>query len=154
MKKSKTYLKPEVAKFLISAIKPTIGGLCKKEKILFRQFSHPSRLLFPQNCPLCSRHRFRSCDLWVMGPARFLCASLLRAHLENYNTNLQNIHSSKSCDRWSLTLYNIQSLCDRKNARLQLSLWQRNYDIILSKCFFIKFLRLPRPRSSGVRALL
>ena len=29
---------------------------------------------------VCSRGWFRSTDLWVMGPARFLCATLLRDH--------------------------------------------------------------------------
>ena len=28
----------------------------------------------------CSRGLFRSTDLWVMGPARFLCATLLKVH--------------------------------------------------------------------------
>ena len=28
---------------------------------------------------LCSRGWFRSTDLWVMGPARFLCATLLKS---------------------------------------------------------------------------
>ena len=35
---------------------------------------------------VCSRGWFRSTDLWVMGPARFLCATLLKAWAHKLNT--------------------------------------------------------------------
>ena len=91
----------------------------QEEKGTDSAFFHlPFRLyLFRQNCLLCSRHRFRSCDLWVMGPARFLCASLLRAELENYNRNLRNKFASKMRCRPLVTLYNIRWLNIRYGSR-------------------------------------
>ena len=46
---------------------------------------------------VCSRGWFRSTDLWVMGPARFLCATLLKAdrnqtdtyHYDNFINNFR-----------------------------------------------------------------
>ena len=35
---------------------------------------------------VCSRGWFRSTDLWVMGPARFLCATLLKADRNQIDT--------------------------------------------------------------------
>ena len=84
MKKSKTFLKPEAADLLICVTMSITGDHGKKEKVLVQQFLHPSFYSFRQKCLLCSRHRFRSCDLWVMGPARFLCASLLRAQAGHF----------------------------------------------------------------------
>ena len=46
-----------------------------------------SRKVFPVTKWICcgSKDRFRSCDLWVMGPPRFLCATLL-CSVSSYST--------------------------------------------------------------------
>ena len=44
---------------------------------------------------LRSRGWFRSTDLWVMGPARFLCATLLRARSENFQFCCHGINWQK-----------------------------------------------------------
>ena len=52
-----------------------------------------------QSKSVCSRGWFRSTDLWVMGPARFLCATLLISILNNFSFSITR-------NGWCSTLVN------------------------------------------------
>ena len=64
---------------------------------------------------VCSREWFRSTDLWVMGPARFLCATLLKIRCPILNSNRRNngnhFFKEKPSERFELSTPGLQDQC-------------------------------------------
>ena len=62
-----------------------------------------------------SRGWFRSTDLWVMGPARFLCATLLKIRSPIFNSNRRNngnhFFQEKPSERFELSTPGLQDQC-------------------------------------------